>query len=601
MESHRFPRKRDCSSPEALYERLGRNFAVIAPGRTILEKTVANFTPGHKKSVLGMEVKPVVITSVNFDDAANAAVMEDDAKVKLFIFTVQSLLKPTTKQGRKTHEFREGLGSAFYAHLQELDDLIVFADEHHAYYGKAFSAAIRDLSPYALIGLTATPHKDSEKAGKVIYRYPLAAAIADKLVKTPVVVGRKDDRKDIATKLNDGITLLEAKRQAVETYVKTAKKNGKTVEKINPVMLVIAPKIEDAEEIAELLRQSVAAGKYADNVLTVHSKATGEKRQKMLADLDAVEDPTSSVRIIVSVGMLKEGWDVKNVFVIASLRSSISDVLTEQTLGRGTRLPFSAYTEIEMLDTLEVLAHDRYEALLKKTGVLNQAFVNNRTRAVLRLNMHGQLVATTETTEVEAPVHISDDGTATEGGATVVGADERKKTAEDEAEEDGRAPTRQEVRARADTAICRRRDRERLLIGGSHQSEPLQETRRATGDRSGEGVSARALERNDRVRPGWSSSDEARHRTGCRSDPGIEQRGDPGRCEARAVEAHLRCRDRHAAPEGEEGRDEDNRGVRQWSRQQSRSRLGRLPRQRRRQPDPDAHGGAAEGGDKATL
>jgi type III restriction enzyme len=138
--------------------------------------------------------------------------------------------------------------------------------------------------------------------------------------------------------------------------VETAKKNGKSVETINPVMLVIAPTIEDAEEIAELLRQSVAGGKYADSVLEVHSKATGERREKMLAALDAVEEPTSAVRIIVSVGMLKDGWDVKNVYVISSLRSSISDVLTEQTLGRGMRLPFGAYTEIEMLDTLEGLA-----------------------------------------------------------------------------------------------------------------------------------------------------------------------------------------------------------------------------------------------------
>ena len=99
------------ASLEYFAELGSRNFAVIAPGRTILEKTVANFTPGHKKSVLGMEVKPVVITSENFDDSANASVMEDDDKVKLFIFTVQSLIKSTGKQGRKTREFREGLGA----------------------------------------------------------------------------------------------------------------------------------------------------------------------------------------------------------------------------------------------------------------------------------------------------------------------------------------------------------------------------------------------------------------------------------------------------------------------------------------------------------
>ncbi len=413
-----------------------RNFAIIAPGRTILNKTVANFTPGHRKSVKGMDVKPVVITSENFDSAAKGAVMNDPDQVKLFIFTVQSLIKPTTDTGRKTREFREGLGKAFYEHLQGLDDLIVFADEHHVYYGPAFSDAIRALGPYALIGLTATPHKKT-KPEEIIYRYPVAAAIADKLVKTPVVVGRKDDRADIATRLNDGITLLEAKRATVESYVKNLRENGEEVEAVNPVMLVITPNIDDAKEIARLLREpSFAGGKYADSVLEVHSKETGEKHEKMLADLENVEDPKSRVRVIVSVGMLKEGWDVKNVYVIASLRPSISDILTEQTLGRGMRLPFGAYTDIEMLDTLEVLAHAKYEQLLKKTGVLNQAFIDHRTYAVLRRNMSGELTATLETTEVDAPVVVSKDGTVDPDapGPTLTSVEDRTGQAQAEAE-----------------------------------------------------------------------------------------------------------------------------------------------------------------------
>ena len=142
-----------------------RNFAVIAPGRTILHKTVANFTPGHPKSLLGgMEVRPVVITSENFATAAMRAALDDPVQVKLFIFTVQALLKPESKLGRKTHKFQEGLGEAFYAHLQGCHDLVVFADEHHTYYGPAFSAAIRNLRPHVLIGLTATPDKKHLRA-----------------------------------------------------------------------------------------------------------------------------------------------------------------------------------------------------------------------------------------------------------------------------------------------------------------------------------------------------------------------------------------------------------------------------------------------------
>ena len=128
-------------------------------------------------------------------------------------------------------------------------------------------------------------------------------------------------------------------------------------------------------------------------VLVVHSKAPDEA----LEELAKVEDSTSPVRIIISVGMLKEGWDVRNVYVIASMRSSVSEILTEQTLGRGMRLPFGAYTGIEILDTLEVVAHERYEELLKKAGVLNEAFVDYRTRAALRINAKGQQVVVTET------------------------------------------------------------------------------------------------------------------------------------------------------------------------------------------------------------
>jgi len=73
-------------------------------------------------------------------------------------------------------------------------------------------------------------------------------------------------------------------------------------------------------------------------------------------------------------------------------------------LGRGLRLPWGAYTGIEMLDTLEVLAHERYEELLKRSNVLNEQFIDHRTRALLRRNSAGEQVAVIETTPVEVPV-----------------------------------------------------------------------------------------------------------------------------------------------------------------------------------------------------
>ena len=294
-----------------------RNFAVICPGRTILNKTVDNFTAGSARSLLGgMEVEPVVITAENFDTAAMRAQMDDPDEVKLYVFTVQSLLRPTSKVGKRTHKFQEGLGSAFYARLQAAGDLIIFADEAHTYWGRAFSEAVRELYPQLQIGLTATPHPRTPPE-QIIYRYPLAQAIADRLVKTPVLVGRKDDLSDPETKLLDGIALLERKEQAIERYCKNT-----GAEPITPLMLVVAQSIEEANDLGDIITgPSFAGGRYGERVLTVHSDAADEA----LEALETVGAADSPYRIVISVGMLKEGWDNKAVYVLASMRASRID------------------------------------------------------------------------------------------------------------------------------------------------------------------------------------------------------------------------------------------------------------------------------------
>ncbi len=474
-----------------------RNFAVITPGRTILEKTQANFTRGHPKSLLdGMSVEPVVITSENFNSPVMREAMDDPEQVKLYIFTVQALTKPTTKAGRKTRKFQEGLGEAFYDHLDAQDDLIVFADEHHCYYGKAFSSAVRDLTPYALVGLTATPHKRTPEE-QIIYRYPLAAAIADRLVKTPVIVGRKDDRTDPLTKLTDGVALLELKEQAIERY---SKETG--AEPVQPVMLVIAPSIDEANEVQSILSEpSFADGLYADKVLTIHSDAPDEA----LAALDRLEEPDNPYRVVVSVGMLKEGWDVKSVYVICSLRASVSELLTEQTLGRGLRLPFRHYTDIEILDSLEVLAHERYQQLLRKAGVINEQFVDRRTRAVLRRNARGQLASTVETTGVSAPVAVGE-GEGGGEGAQVASVEEQQEKGRDEVEAMAvelaprgdlpvlRIPRLRMTPVKSQFSLADITDREPFIrLGERIASDPEAELRRTT-------ISARVREGADGLR-----------------------------------------------------------------------------------------------------
>lgn len=429
----------------ALVESPAKNFLIIAPGRTIRNKTIRNFTRGDKKSLTGaMRSRPHLITSDNFDNPATRSIMDDDTKTKVYVFTVQALTSKTG-DGRATHEFQEGLGSSFYEWLAQLDDLVILADEHHCYRAKenakGFANTIAALNPEVVVGLTATPEKKDDDL--VVYRYPLAAAIADRLVKTPVIVGRKDDRDDVETKLLDGVSLLKKKEAVARRY---CQENG--LDPVNPVMLVVAKDIAEATEFRNILDSvSFDGGAWVNKTLLVHSKLTGDEKEEALAALDDVEEAHSPVRIIINVGMLKEGWDVKNVYVIASMRASVSDVLTEQTLGRGLRLPFGEYTGIDFLDTLEVLAHERYEALLEKRKVLNQAFIDYYTYASTRVLPDGTTTVITEHADVDVQVipdpDLPDDGTDPDRSTTtpvipdtIVDIESRNDQADTEAEDE---------------------------------------------------------------------------------------------------------------------------------------------------------------------
>ena len=375
-----------------------RNFLLLAPGRTIRDKSILNFTPGNPKSLRHMmRSDPYVITANNFDAQSTRIAIDDPTVTKLYIFTVQALTS-ATGEGRATHVPLENLGMSFFDHLARLDDLVILADEHHCYRGPAFSRTIRDLKPELVVGMTATPVRADESL--VAFRYPLAAAIADRLVKTPVMVGRRDDRSDVDTKLLDGVNLSRYKGQAANAYC-----DENDLPRVNPVMLVIARSIDEAEEFQNVLDSGAFdGGTWVEKTLLIHSKLTGDAKEKALADLQTVEDPDLPIRIIISVGMLKEGWDVKNVYVIASMRASVSEVMTEQTLGRGMRLPFGKYTGVEILDTLEILAHEKYSELLEKRKVLNEAFIDYGTYAEVRRLADGSSVVRQKTVESDADV-----------------------------------------------------------------------------------------------------------------------------------------------------------------------------------------------------
>ncbi|SDJ99660.1 type III restriction enzyme [Nocardioides sp. YR527] len=356
-----------------LYESGVRNVVIVTPGSTIQKKTIDNLTPGHRKYLRGLQCNPMIITLDTIERGQVAAALEDENRFKVFVFTVQSLLgagKGGKEAQRRAHRPHETLGQAVYDYLTAADDLVVIADEHHIYYSgsaKKFQSAIDDLKPAAMIGLTATPHP-STPAEKIVFRYRLSEAIADGYVKIPVLVSRKDGIKDARTQVADGLTLLDAKAEAMRAYCRQTRKTY-----VEPILFVVTQTIDEANEYRDLLSGTDMLGDPA-KVLSVNSEETEET----LRLLDTIEDPKSPIRAVVSVNMLNEGWDVKNIYVVASTRALESDLLSEQILGRGLRLPFGERTGNPMLDTVEVLSHNSFAALLKRARALLEETLGER-------------------------------------------------------------------------------------------------------------------------------------------------------------------------------------------------------------------------------
>ncbi|MFD9893844.1 DEAD/DEAH box helicase [Amycolatopsis sp. NPDC059027] len=340
-----------------------RNILIVTPGRTIQRKTVNNFNPGHPKFVPGANYEPIVITPENYAGGRVGDALHDPDALKVFIFNVQLLTKPTAKTSRTAHMTDEFIGTALYDHLRTAEDLVIIADEHHVYRSEAkkFHEAVRDLESRALVGLTATPDEaDRRVPDRVVFQYSLAEAIADGLVKIPVIVYREDGHTDIATQLADACQLRRVKEETTRDWAESNR-----LPMVNPVLFVVCQSVAEATEVAAML----TGPGFIDDPEAVLQITSGSKEDALEA-LAGIEDTDSPVRAVVSVNMLKEGWDVKNISVIVALRTLASETLTEQILGRGLRLPYGERVGFSMVDTVDIIAHDSYRKLLASKEAL---------------------------------------------------------------------------------------------------------------------------------------------------------------------------------------------------------------------------------------
>lgn len=357
------------------------NVVIVTPGKTVQSKTVRNFVPGNSKYIEGSQVPPDIVTPQDYSawvsriNGAPKLSYGREIPVLAFIFNIQQLIAPKDVEGdthgttqdaerRKPRKFDENAGVLF-DYLKNLDDLVVIADESHLYSSSAaaFNAALRELDPAAIIGLTASVLEEDH----VIYEYPLYKAIQDEYVKAPVLAFRKGgygaDQASEEQQLRDALQLRKIKQAYYDAY---AEQKGKA--HLNAVVFVVCADVDHATQVAQLLRTHEYLGKELA-VLQVDSKHEDETTQRLLENIDQTDSP---VLAVVSVNKLKEGWDVKNIAVIVTLRAMASEVLTQQTMGRGLRLPFGKYTGVWQIDQLDIISHQSFQELLAAENVLQQ-------------------------------------------------------------------------------------------------------------------------------------------------------------------------------------------------------------------------------------
>ena len=84
----------------------------------------------------------------------------------------------------------------------------------------------------------------------------------------------------------------------------------------------------------------------------------------MIERLLKVEHRDEPTEIVIHVNMLKEGWDVTNLYTIVPLRAANAKVLIEQSIGRGLRLPYGRRTGVTAVERLNIVAHDKFQEII---------------------------------------------------------------------------------------------------------------------------------------------------------------------------------------------------------------------------------------------
>jgi type III restriction enzyme len=312
--------------------------------------------------------------------------------------------------------------------VRDIDELMVINDEaHHVHDSKlAWFTSIRDIhnklkqkgSRLSLqIDVTATPkHTNGGIFVQTISDYPLVEAITQNVVKKPVVPdgpSRARLEEHQSSKFTE--RYVDFLRLGVEEWKKASEDHKKLNRKA--VLFVMTDDTKNCDEVKEWLEQSYSDLRNA--VLVIHTNKSGDISEassgKAKDELDllrqqanAIDSWESPYKVVVSVLMLKEGWDVQNVTTIVGLRSFSTDskILPEQTLGRGLRRMYRGRDDlVEKVSVLGTKAFMDFVESIEREGVeLERRSMGTDQRAIAPLVIEVDRNSKKNIDELEIPI-----------------------------------------------------------------------------------------------------------------------------------------------------------------------------------------------------
>jgi type III restriction enzyme len=338
-----------------------RTSLVIAPNVIVFERLRTDFEGGrifHTDPVIPKELEILW----DFDCYMRGDSERAQSQGALYLTNIQQFYERPVTDDEEPDEMTAVMGPPPQAQKIDFVDfderitkragpcLVVNDEAHHTHDEESeWNKCIRRLhgdvpgGVAAQLDFTATPrYSKGALFTWTVYDYPLKQAIIDNIVKRPVKGIAKDiqeGRSDIASTRYKAY--LTAGVERWREYVEQLKPLGK-----KPILFVMLNSTDDANDVGDYLRNKYPEAFRGEKLVVIHTNKSGEVSKKDLDEarkiVRGVDHEESPVNAIVSVLMLREGWDVQNVTVVVGLRpyTSKANILPEQTVGRGLRLMF---------------------------------------------------------------------------------------------------------------------------------------------------------------------------------------------------------------------------------------------------------------------